>query len=124
MKYPHNHFQSLLVKNKPNFKNIKDFWHAELRKLFDTVEICPNIPMWMEVVHKGNVSNDLRITSRIKNTCPKGPLSLIDFGQKIELTVAECRFNKFITYPRLFTVIGLSKLKRKVFKIVKDKKIT
>lgn len=64
MKYPHNHFLSLIERVEPEFHTIEYYNHARAHKIFKHVDIYEK-PYWVEVVHSHNVNNELRISSRI-----------------------------------------------------------
>lgn len=64
MKYPHNHFLSLIERVKPEFHSVVYYNHARAHKTLKHIDIYER-PYWMEVVHSHNVNNELRISSRI-----------------------------------------------------------
>jgi hypothetical protein len=70
--YPNNHFPSRVEKDLINFKLVLSISHSHLRKksVRDKIKIVhvDNIerPLWIEIIHSKNVSNDVRITFRPK----------------------------------------------------------
>ncbi|MDL2214702.1 putative rhamnosyl transferase [Dysgonomonas sp. OttesenSCG-928-M03] len=115
MVYPHNHFLSLVEKNTPDFKTIKVLPHAKARKYYKTIDI-KNEPYWIEFVHRSNVNNDLRITSRIKYYPVFRNVSLRDFGLYITIRKSSSIFNILLKMPLLFSKTAVRKLKKKFFK--------
>lgn len=115
MMYPHNHFLSLVEKNTPDFKTIKSMPHAKARKHYKTIDI-KNEPFWIEFVHRSNVNNDLRITSRIKYYPVFRDVSLDKFGLNITIAKGHSILNTFIKMPVLFSKTAVRKLKKKVSK--------
>lgn len=102
MKYPDNHFQSLLERAE-GFKTIKGFSHTKVRKLFDNHDIIERgTAYWLEVVHSRNVNNSYRINAHIKNISVWGRLSLSDFGLGETLSTFNNTLKALFTVPALF----------------------
>lgn len=54
-----NHFSSLIINKTQNSDHILNYDHMKIRQKY-VVSIClENRPMWMEIIHKTNVSNRL-----------------------------------------------------------------
>lgn len=121
MKYPHNHFLSLVEKNTPDFKTIKSLPHAKARKHYKTIDLKTE-PYWVEFVHNSNVNNDLRITSRIKYYPVFKTVSLKSFGMDITLTSGNNIINTLVKMPYLFTITAVRKLKKKLGKKKNEKR--
>ncbi|MCK9343146.1 MAG: glycosyltransferase [Massilibacteroides sp.] len=111
--HPHNRFQSLFVKNESGLQNINYFCQTQIHHLFKTIEICLVQPMWLEVVHSDQKRNGLKLTSKIRNSCPKKSLDLSDYGLYFKLSTKKCYYNAYIIYPQLFIKTIIAKLKKK-----------
>lgn len=87
MRYPHNHFLTLCepIIEGTDAITIESLSHRQARRLF-TVDDIDGAPGWIEVVHANNISNDLRITSRISYRPMLGEVSLRPFGIDRTLT--------------------------------------
>lgn len=112
MRYPHNHFLTIAERCDKDFCTIEFFRHAEARKQFFTKDIFEQ-PYWMETVHGCNVSNDLRITSRIRYTPILGNFSLYDYGISKKITARQNLKNFLWILPKYFGIIAIKKLKQK-----------
>mgnify|MGYP001396225196 CR=1 FL=1 len=124
--YPNNHFPSRVEKDLTNFKLVLSISHSHLRKksLRDKIKVVnvDNVekPLWIEVIHNKNVSNDVRITFRPKEVMHFLKIQSIlpdftwaDFG--IQKNFAnEKQLWKLLTFycPRTFRKI-YSKIKKK-----------
>lgn len=117
MKYPHNHFLTLVESTKYNFYTITHYSHTKARKLFQTIDIFEK-PFWIEVVHDSNVNNDLRITSRIKYRFISKPFSLRNYGIAIDITSIDL-IKSHIQLVPYFVRIAIWRLKRKLKKFNK-----
>ncbi|MDH6355085.1 hypothetical protein M2132_001422 [Dysgonomonas sp. PH5-45] len=115
MQYPHNHFLTLVEKNKPGFATIKSRGHAAMRKHYETIDL-KDYPAWIEFVHKNNVNNDLRITSRIKYYPVFSTISLNNFEVDITLTRKGNIVKAFTKMPSLFAQTAIRKLQKKISK--------
>lgn len=110
MKYPHNHFLTLVEPAGGTYTTILGFSHVKGRKLFQPVDITDK-PYWIEFVHGGNVNNDIRITSRIKYYPLFRGIDFRDFGLDISLEWYRNTFNSLVRFPfkwvlRLFDRAG------------------
>lgn len=79
MRYPHNHFLSLVEPAGDEISTIESMSHRQARRNYKVVDLA-GAPGWLEVVHGGNVSNELRITSRIRYRMFWRHASLAPFG--------------------------------------------
>ena len=115
MRYPHNHFLTLAepVEEGQLPLTIKYFKHTKARKLLPTTDL-EGEPMWMEVVHGRNVSNGLRLSSRISYRCPWKRLQLNDFGLPFTLSRRHNLWNALTRVPGLFCRTALRKLDQKL----------
>lgn len=120
MVYPHNHFLTLVENNSADFKTIESYFHGSAHRSLKTVVIKDTNYYWMEVVHNNNVSNDFRITTRIKYYPVFTSLSLKDYGVNITIRWYHSTFNTLIKMPWVFFSVAFRKLnnkaKRKLFK--------
>lgn len=70
--YPNNHFPARMEKDLTDFKLVLSIRHSHLRKkhLREKMKIVnldnKHKPLWIEVIHDKNVSNDVRLTFRPK----------------------------------------------------------
>lgn len=70
--YPNNHFPARMEKDLSDFKLVLSVSHSHLRKksLREKIKIVKvdnkHKPLWVEVIHSKNVSNDVRLTFRPK----------------------------------------------------------
>ena len=90
MSYPHNHFLTLCEPLGPGAMplTVESMSHRRARKMFPVTDL-KGAPGWIEVVHGCNISNDLRITSRIHYRYPLTAVSLRPFG--IDLLISRSR---------------------------------
>lgn len=112
MRYPHNHFLTLAERTDKDFHTIEYYGHTIARKLLPTVDIFER-PYWMEVVHGCNVSNELRITSRIGYSFYYRSLSLADFGLPDRLSWKTNCVNNLFRLPTYFCKVAVWRLMRK-----------
>ena len=114
MRYPHNHFLTLAEPVVPGEAplTIKFYSHTRARKSLPTTDLSANPPLWLEVVHERNVSNALRLSSRIRYTCPLTALSLQPFGLPLQLTRAHNLRNALTRVPALFLGTAWRKMRR------------
>lgn len=123
MKYPHNHFLTLVEPAGTTYTTILGFSHVKGRKLFQPVDIMDK-PYWIEFVHGSNVNNDIRITSRIKYYPLFRSIDFHDFGLGMSLRWYQNCFNSLVRFPykwtlRLFNRTG-RKLRKLTGKSIKD----
>lgn len=102
MTYPHNHFLTLCDKVNDGFKIIVEYPHPRARKMIKNVFDIENKLYWIEIVHKRNVNNNLRITSRIKYAPVFGTFSLKDYNLDVCFSLSRNIYNAFIKFPFLF----------------------
>lgn len=113
MNYPHNHFLTLgepITYQEPH--TIERLSHRKARNKFAVTDIA-GLPAWIEVVHDTNVSNELRITSRIKYGAILGKLSLRRYG--IDLTLSRSsQIKGTLRLAAHFFKVAIWRLKRKL----------
>ncbi len=114
--YPHNHFLTLAYRMNKEFKTVKAYKHAKIRKMLPVVDINDGPPAWMEIVHEGNVSNDLRITSRVKNRPCMHTVSFKNYGMKGEYSSTHNISKALFIYPGFWLSTAMHKLGRKLTK--------
>ncbi len=115
MHYPHNHFLTLVEEAQGDFHTVQFYGHAKARKVLPNVDISDK-PYWMENVHGHNVSNELRITSRVRYTPCLGAVDLRTFGVDKQFSVARNTYNFAFKLPVYFLKIAVWRLKRKINK--------
>ncbi|NDV93822.1 hypothetical protein D0T84_02675 [Dysgonomonas sp. 521] len=115
MRYPHNHFLSLVERYNPDFKTLKSEAHGRIRRYYDNVDI-EDEPYWVEFVHSRNVNNSLRITSRIKYYPVFRTVSFNNFGLDQTLTKGANIKNTLTVLPWLFIKTAFHKIKKKAAK--------
>lgn len=115
MRYPHNHFLSLVERYNPDFKTLKSEAHGRIRRHYDNVDI-EDETYWVEFVHNRNVNNGLRITSRIKYFPVFRTVSFMNFGLDLTLSRSANIKKTFATLPWLFVKTAFYKLKKKATK--------
>jgi hypothetical protein len=116
MKYPHNHFLTLIEKNGRNLRTVIAMGHASARKECKAVVDVKTEPFWIEIVHNSNVSNDLRMTSRISYAFVLRTVSLRDFGLNIRLKRGMNLYHLVLRFPALFFKIAFYRLNKKLRK--------
>ena len=114
MYYPHNHFLNLIERTDQDFRTIEYFRHAKARKLLHCVDINEH-PYWMEVVHACNVSNELRITSRVKYLPQLLTFHFADYGNAKVLPWTKNVLNFLFTLPAYFCRIAVWRLRKKLW---------
>lgn len=112
MTYPHNHFLSMAEPIKSELTTIESLSHREARRLYEVTDLGGD-PGWMEVVHGCNVSNELRITSRISYHRLWGTVSLSRFGLDTVFTASHQRRANLRLFLHFFK-IAVWRLKRKI----------
>ncbi len=115
MVYPHNHFLTLVEKNNADFKTIESYFHGDARRYLKTIDIKKGY-YWMEVVHQNNVSNDMRLTTRIKYYPIFSSLSLKEYGLDITIQGSTNVFNMLIKLPYRMICVARRKLGKKIKK--------
>ena len=84
--YPNNHFLAYYEEMGDHIKTIWGFWHFVIykyRKINIYTDNNREDPMWIEVIHKANVDNDVKMTSSQKLVLQKDCLR--EFGLPIIL---------------------------------------
>lgn len=112
MRYPHNHFLTLSERRDKDFRTIEFYSHATARKLLPVTDILER-PYWLEVVHGANVSNDLRITTRVGYKLCLRSFSLSEFGIPLTFSFGRNLLNAFIVLPAYFLKIAIWRIGRK-----------
>ena len=115
MRYPHNHFLTLISKREKNFKTISHYPHTRARKIVSNTDVITK-PMWMEVVHERNVNNDLRFTSRIWYLPVLLGFSFNEFGRKDTISFCHNLYAFLFRFPSLFCRTAIVRLKKKIKK--------
>jgi len=114
MFYPHNHFMSLVERVDGDIKTIQYFVHTKVRRQMPVTDIEDG-PGWLEIVHNSNVSNELRITSRIKYRLYFRKSSLSGFGLDISFSCAHNVLTALVRYPVYFVHIACQRMRKKFF---------
>lgn len=114
MHYPHNHFLTYVEDAHSDFKTTIFIRHAEARKKMQNIIDIKGKPYWMEVVHSNNVTNELRITSRIQYKLIWRNFDLQEYGLNIQLSSSNNRAVNLTKFPLYFIKIGYKKLLRKI----------
>lgn len=117
MSYPHNHFLTLcepIAAPEAPFATIESMSHRRARREFPVVDLRGQAG-WIEVVHDSNVSNDLRITSRIGYRPIFRKVSLSRFGIVSGLTRRQQTLGT-LRIAGCFFSTALRKIKRKLFR--------
>ena len=115
MHYPHNHFLTLVEDARGDFHTVQYYGHARARKVLPNVDITDK-PYWLENVHGHNVSNELRITSRVRYVPCLGAVDLRQFGVDKQFSVGLNLYNFAVKLPAYFIKIAIWRLKRKINK--------
>lgn len=115
MHYPHNHFLTLVEDARGDFHTVQYYGHAGARKVLPNTDIAEK-PYWLENVHGHNVSNELRITSRVRYAPCLAPVDLLQFGIDKQFSWALNLKNFLVTLPAYFVKIAIWRLKRKINK--------
>lgn len=94
--YANNHFLTYYERMSPHPRTVWGFWHFSIFK-YRGIRIVtvnnPENPMWIEVIHGGNIDNDVKMTLSHKLITEKGYLRR--YGLHSELrggTAAVCVF--------------------------------
>lgn len=115
MHYPHNHFLTLVEEAQGDFHTVQYYGHASARKVLPNVDISDK-PYWLENVHGHNVSNELRITSRVRYVPCLGAVDLRTFGIDKRFSAGHNLYNFLFKLPAYFMKIAVWRLKRKINK--------
>ncbi|MBP3227649.1 MAG: hypothetical protein J6M53_02565 [Bacteroidaceae bacterium] len=115
MRYPHNHFLTLVERADSNYLGIVSYPHTRARKQLPNTDVCCE-PLWMEVVHDSNVNNDLRITSRIAYAPRLRSFSFKGFGRDASVPAWRNVLNLFGPIPLLLLRTAISRLRKKLWK--------
>lgn len=115
MRYPHNHFLTLVEEAQGDFHTVQYYGHARARKVLPNVDIKDRT-YWLENVHGHNVSNELRITSRVRYVPCLGAVDLKRFGIDKRFSAAHNAYNFAVKLPAYFVKIAIWRLKRKINK--------
>lgn len=111
MRYPHNHFLTLVEPVNKRIHTIEYYSHTIARKTFPSKDILDS-PAWIEVVHNCNVNNELRITSRIRYAFILKATSLQEFGLPIVISTGRHIIN-VIRLSAYFFKVAVWRLSRK-----------
>ena len=115
MFYPHNHFLNLIERTNKDFCTVEFYGHAHARKVLPNIDILEK-PYWMEVVHGNNVSNELRITSRVKYLPQLATFHFSNYGIQKTLPFVTNLYNFLFCLPRYFFKIAIWRLRKKLGK--------
>ena len=116
MRYPHNHFLTLVEKSDDDIKTIISYGHGKARKRVSNTVDLQGPPRWLEVVHGHNVSNDLRITSRIAYRPVVRPFSFAEYGIALKLSLRDNLSGMLFRMPPYFVSTAGWRVKRKIDK--------
>lgn len=113
MRYTNNHFLSLAERNDERLETIVAYHHARVVSHLGTVFVGTRQGMWLEVVHAGNVSNELRINAHVRNIPILRGRTFDDFG--LPLRVSACRqvMVSVFVLPWAFLMTGIRRLATK-----------
>lgn len=117
MRYPHNHFLSLVENIDGGVNTIKWYPHTKIRKLLPSVHL-DNMDSWLEIVHKRNVANSLRITTQVKYSFVKGAFDLHSFGLQQVFLAKSVAKGKYRVFPRLWVKAAVARGKAKILKLM------
>ncbi len=117
MKYPHNHFLTVVEARGPEYRTVLTYHHARARKALDSVDILEQ-PYWVEFVHGNNVNNDLRITSRVSYRAVTTAVDLRPFGLDIVISRREAWYGTFVRLPFKWLGRACNRITRKIRKAV------
>lgn len=115
MRYPHNHFLTLVEEAQGDFCTVQFYGHTSARKRLPNTDIGEK-PYWLEIVHGHNVSNELRITSRVRYAPCLSAVDLQTFGIVLRLSALHNLRVFLFTFPAYFLKIAVWRLKRKINK--------
>ena len=113
MKYPHNHFLTLAtaVTEEP-MRDISYYNHTSAHRQVYHIDIIEK-PLWLEVVHTGNVSNSLRVKFKIKYKPIISNKSLLDeFNIDKRIKPGKSLLTSVTTIPRMVFEKFIDKIKR------------
>lgn len=112
MRYPHNHFLTLVETTGNNIRTVEFYGHASARKVLPNIDIGEK-SYWMEIVHSRNVSNDLRITSRVGYSPCLRAEDLSDYGIEKKFSLGINIWNFVFKLPVYFIKIAVWRIRRK-----------
>ncbi len=115
MHYPHNHFLTLVEEAQGDFHTVQYYGHAKARKVLPNVDVSDKA-YWLENVHGHNVSNELRITSRVRYVPCLSAVDLRPFGVDKRFSTSRNLYNFAFKLPAYFLKIAIWRLKRKINK--------
>lgn len=116
MTYPHNHFLTLCepLKSGAEAMTIESLSHREARRRFNVTDLRGPAG-WIEVVHDNNISNDLRITSRISYRPLLRSVDLSQFGLSRTISASD-QIKGMAAISLYFFKVALRRLRRKLLK--------
>lgn len=110
MRLDNNHFLTLMEPTGQRFETVVAFRHARVDKYFDTTYLRSRRGMWFEVVHRNNVSNDLRIYFRARPILMLYGRRFIDFGIRIKVSGPRQMVISLLVLPFKYVATGIRRL--------------
>jgi len=114
--YINNHFLSFYEELGEKVRTVWGFWHFSILK-YRNINFMPindkAVPMWIEVIHKGNVDNDVKMT--LRQHVITNPQILYDYGLDKVLPSPLKTWKCFLTsFPIRFAKQVLRRAKNKL----------
>lgn len=107
MKYINNHFITRIEKRNALVETVITYNHALINEIAEILYIENKEPLWIEIIHKGNISNGLRLS------VPKFSGKVFNsFGFSADISVKKS-FIFLLQYVKRVTLHGLLSLSKK-----------
>ena len=108
MKYINNHFISRIEKRNALVETVITYNHALINEIAEVLYIENKEPLWIEIIHNGNISNGLRLY------VPKFSGKVFNsFGFSADLSIINS-FIFLLKYVKRITLHGLLVLSKKI----------
>lgn len=116
--YFNNHFLTRIESDTENLKTVMDIDHFYVEKSGVDVKNISDNPMWIEVIHKTNVDNDIKVTLSIKPVLRQ--MNFKDFGLNLNTAPFLSAVSIFAT---AFSVRMIRQVERRLTQKIRKKTI-
>ncbi len=113
MHYTNNHFLTLAEPYSAEIQTILSYNHAMAIKQLPFVFVKTKQGMWLETVHRDNVSNELRINSKVLYIPILKGFKFKDFGFDLHLSCLSQLVKSLFIFPFAFLFMAVKRLATK-----------
>ncbi|MDR2914034.1 MAG: putative rhamnosyl transferase, partial [Tannerella sp.] len=110
MRYTNNHFLTLAEPYSAKMQTILSYNHAKAIKQLPFVFVKTKQGMWLETVHSDNVSNELRINSKVRYIPILKGVRFEDFGFNLRLSCLGQLAKSLFIFPCTFFFMAVKRL--------------